>query len=163
MIPFNTLKAQSLFQGTDPETLQQLTEFGEIVDFKNGERIMSELEGVGQPTPMILLKLRGQVAVAKKFIQSEAAADVEFKAIDSEIFGEISWLLGTSPSAELISKGDSRFIRLDGDKLRALCEANDAFGRVVYQRLAKLLAERTVNLTQLTKQKKTEKPSVFEF
>ncbi|MBF0323336.1 MAG: hypothetical protein HQL62_10445 [Magnetococcales bacterium] len=117
----------------------------------------------GERIDQILLLLRGKVMVAKKFMDVASAKDISFQHIDSEIYGEIGWLLETPPSAELLSSGNSRFLVVDGKRLRELCQEDTEFGREFYRRLAIVLARRTINLTDLSKIVGEEKPMVFDF
>ncbi|MBF0424528.1 MAG: cyclic nucleotide-binding domain-containing protein [Magnetococcales bacterium] len=161
MVPVASLQDKELLQGFDQATLEKLARHCAIVEFKDGARILSAVSGERQDR--LLFLVRGKVVVAKKFVENVAAKDVSFQHIDSQVYGEISWLLGTPPSAELISSGASRFVAVDGPQLRALCQEDVAFGREFYKRLAELLARRTMNLTDLSKITTAEQPAVFEF
>ncbi|MBF0138013.1 MAG: hypothetical protein H7833_03600 [Magnetococcus sp. DMHC-1] len=161
MVPIASLQDKDLFKGLEPLQLERLAKFCEILDFKDGARVLSVLPK--ERSNRILLLVKGKVVVAKKFIETATAKDITFKHIESQIFGEISWLLESNPSAEIISSGASRFIAVDGDKLQELCQEDAKFGREFYKQLAILLARRTVNLTDLSKIVTEEKPAVFDF
>ncbi|MBF0155492.1 MAG: cyclic nucleotide-binding domain-containing protein [Magnetococcales bacterium] len=161
MVPVASLQDKEIFHGFNQTTLEKLANHCEIVEFKDGARILSAV--TGERIDRILLLVRGKVVVAKKFLENVAAKDISFQHIDSQIYGEIGWLLGTVPSAELISSGTSRFIAVDGAKLSDLCQEDPEFGREFYKRMAVLLAKRTMNLTDLSKIVADKKPAVFEF
>ncbi|OSM04870.1 Crp/Fnr family transcriptional regulator [Magnetofaba australis] len=146
MVNVTLVQRAKFFEGLSETECRQIAEFCEIKDYADGERVLEENGGAKRLDLRLIIS--GEVAVGKKALPTPGASEVGISAIGSELYGEISWLLSTKPSAGLVSKGRSRFLIVDGEKFYSFCAENPQLGFMLMERIASVLAKRTCNLTE---------------
>ncbi|OSM00269.1 cyclic nucleotide-binding domain-containing protein [Magnetofaba australis] len=143
---YDELAATSLFEGLEDVTLERVASFSAVRRFTDGQKVLSEHADDGYRTLYLLRE--GRLNLAKAPSAEQFDSPVNLATIDEEVYGEVSWLLGRRPSAELTSIGDSRLLVVDGEELFALCEEDPSVGFLIMFRLASMLSMRLVNATQ---------------
>ncbi|MBF0311418.1 MAG: cyclic nucleotide-binding domain-containing protein [Magnetococcales bacterium] len=146
------LKRTTLFAGLDEASLATLSDFCEIQDFQDGQKAISENNDVGRQD--LFLLIGGSVSVGAKFVPLETAAEASLQGIDNELYGEIAFLLSTKRSAGITCKGRTRFLKINGEKLNAFMLDNPTIGFLLMDRIAKVLAQRVIKLTDQLKSQK---------
>ncbi len=148
MITTEELRQISLFSELNDDALKAIAAFSAIREYADGEVILSENAGSDQVIRDLYLLMDGTVNVTKKVSGFKLfKKNVNIQAIDSEVYGEIGWLLGSKPSAEISSNGGCRMLVVDGGELFDLCEQKPKAGVTILYGLAAVLSMRLVNLT----------------
>ena len=147
MATLEDISQVDLFDSLDEGALQSIAEFSSIKEFADGDVILSEHSGKGLVIRDLYLLMDGSVRVQKHTAGFSLLKAIDIHAIDNEVYGEIGWLLGSKPSAEVTSKGSSRMLVVNGVKLFDLCDSDTNVGYNVLFRLSAILAMRLVNQT----------------
>lgn len=140
-----------LFKGIAEAEVRKIAEFSKLATYEAGEEVIAEGNN-GSHLDLFLLVL-GEVNVGTKFSSLPEAEELDLHPIDSQIFGEVAWLLGNRRTATVTCKGKCQFIRINGDQLFAYCQASPTTGVVLITRIAYLLAQRVAHLTELVREK----------
>ncbi|MBF0195768.1 MAG: cyclic nucleotide-binding domain-containing protein [Magnetococcales bacterium] len=147
MVDVQKLRQINLFIDLTDDELQAISEFCTIKEFADGEVILYD---VGEEIVRdLFLLIDGALRVRKRVSKIRPWKRIDIKAIDNEVFGEVGWLLGTAPSAEVSSDGESQMLVVDGKKLFSLCEKNNSIGNHIHYRIAAILALRVTYHTTL--------------
>jgi toluene monooxygenase system ferredoxin subunit len=136
------LTALPLFEGLAENDLRLLADLVETADCEHGS---------------VVFEQGGRAR--KIYILISGAVEVRFKPEDGEILtvaslergGVFGWsaALGRSKYTSCaVCVEDSRLMCIEGDQLRALCEAHPETGVVILERLAGVIAERLRNTHQ---------------
>ncbi|MBF0379806.1 MAG: hypothetical protein HQL69_02240 [Magnetococcales bacterium] len=147
MVTIKELQQLDIFHGLSDDVLEDIASFSTVREFADGEVILSEHEDGGLAIRDLYLTMDGDVLIQKHFTDVSTLKQIDIQAIDRSVVGEIGWLLGSKPSAEVTSNGDTRMLIVDGVKLFSLCDGNHQVGYNVLYRLAAILAMRLVNQT----------------
>lgn len=140
----------ALFHGIAEPALTDISAFSELMVFGVGAQVIAE--GDGRHLDLLLL-VDGEITVGTKFSPLPAAMEFNLHAIGNEMLGEVAWILGNKRSATVTCKKVCKFIRIDGDKLFAYCNANPVVGVELMTRVAAVLAQRVIHLTELLRDK----------
>ena len=149
MVTVEDLQKTDLFSGLDRGILATIASFSSICEFSDGDVILSENASQDFAVRDLFLLISGTVSVKKSMPSCAPFKEIDVQAMDEEVYGEIGWLLGTAPSAEVTSRGDIRMLVVDGKQLFTLCESNLEVGYNILYRLAATLAVRLVNNNKL--------------
>lgn len=141
----------TLFRGIPEDRIKEIAIFSETVSFRAGE--LAIVEGNSEHHADLLLLIAGEVNVGTKFSPLPTAMELDLYAINNETYGEIAWILGGKRTAGVTCKTYCEFIRIDGDKLFAYCQTNPSVGFDLISRIAAVLAQRVVHLTNLARTK----------
>lgn len=149
MATIQELQNIDLFRGLHDEVLQTILGFSDVREFSDGEVILTDQDRSDNNLVIrdLYLLMDGKVNIVKHLQDIDLMKRVNIQAIDNEVYGEIGWLLGSRPSAEITSSGNSRILLVNGKKLFALCESNKDVGYHILYRLAAILAMRLDNQT----------------
>lgn len=145
------LRNTAFFAGVAEQNVKDIAAFADLVVVNAGESAI--VEGDAQPHMDLLLLVDGAVEVETRFSPLPTAMTFNLHAISSEMFGEIAWILGGKRSASVKCKKNSKFIKIDGGKLFAYCHAHPGVGVELMTRIAALMAQRVVHLSDLLKNK----------
>lgn len=148
---YQLLHQTALFSGIDKEEVKKIAKFSELVTHQAGEEPVVNTGEMRHPD--LLLLLVGEVSVGTKLSPLPAAVEVDLHPIDNELFGEVAWIQGSKRSANVTCKTECKFIRIHGNKLYDFCHAHPAVGIVLIDRVASVLAQRVIRLTELVRDK----------
>jgi len=149
MLPL--LTKTTLFSAIAEENLKEIAAFSEWVTFPTGAQAI--IEGDERQHVDLLLLVEGEVDVEARFSPLPTAMKFNLHAIGNEMFGEVAWLLGCKPTASVKCRKNCKFIRIDGSKLFEYCQAHPVVGVELMTRIAGVLAQRVVHLTDLLRNK----------
>ncbi len=141
----------ALFGGLAEDKVKEISEFSEVVTYHEGAQVI--VEGIDGQHPDLLLLVDGEVNVGAKFSPLPTAKEFKLHAIGNELFGEVSWILGSKRSAGVSCKKYCKFIRIKGDKFYEYCQTNPAIGVELITRIAAVLAQRVVHLSDQLRNK----------
>ncbi|OSM02325.1 Crp/Fnr family transcriptional regulator [Magnetofaba australis] len=147
MVTIEDLGRINLLKDVRPQALERIAGFSQLRTYSPGERILSAADSAFERD--LYLLLNGEVSVVKIVLPPLQVGQVDIDAIQSQVYGEIGWLMDRSPTAELFSKSNTVFIQVNGRRLKQLCAQDTHTGHLIMMRLAILLARRTDNLTEL--------------
>lgn len=148
---YQLLQQTALFSGIDKEEVKKVAKFSELVTHQAGEEPVVNTGEMRHPD--LLLLLVGEVSVGTKLSPLPAAVEVDLHPIDNELFGEVAWIQGSKRSANVTCKTECKFIRIHGNKFYDFCHAHPAVGIVLIDRIASVLAQRVIRLTELVRDK----------
>lgn len=140
----------AFFHGIAEPAVMDIAAFSELLVLGAGAQVI--VEGDGRHLDLLLL-VDGEITVGTKFSPLPAAMEFNLHAIGSEVLGEVAWILGNKRSANVHCKKVSKFVRIDGDKLFAYCAAHPVVGVELMTRVAAVLAQRVIHLTELLRDK----------
>ena len=140
-----------LFNGIAEQNVKDISAFSELVTYQAG--VQAIVEGDSQQHLDLLLLVDGEVEVDTRFSPLPTAMECNLHAISTELFGEVAWILGGGRTASVKCRKTCRFIKIDGSKLFAYCQANPAVGVELMTRIAAVLAQRVFHLTELYRNK----------
>ncbi len=140
----------ALFHGIAEPAVTAIAAFSELMVFGVGAQVI--VEGDGRHLDLLLL-VDGEITVGTKFSPLPAAMEFNLHAIGNEMLGEVAWILGNKRTANVHCKKICKFIRIDGDKLFAYCHAHPAVGVELMTRVAAVLAQRVIHLTEQLRDK----------
>lgn len=141
-------EAVSIFTDLEFKTLEDISDFSELLVLSDGEELIAENDTSG--TDMYVLR-EGNVEILSNG-SGITSGDISISKQDKEIFGEISWLSGHKRSATIRCVGDVEVIRIDGDSLSTYMLQHPEAGFVIMRRIAILLALRLDQTNNLLKQ-----------
>ncbi|MEO5365742.1 MAG: cyclic nucleotide-binding domain-containing protein [Magnetococcus sp. WYHC-3] len=147
----DVLKKTKLFAELPDADLAEIAGFCRQFTVMKGEKALTEDQGGSGD---LFLLLRGGVDVGKKFTAAESAQTMKITSVGDELFGEIAWFTGSKRSAGLTCTHDSRFLVVNGQKLRAYLEQHPAVGVTVLWRVGEVLSRRLVQRTEDLKNQK---------
>ncbi|MBF0379543.1 MAG: cyclic nucleotide-binding domain-containing protein [Magnetococcales bacterium] len=148
MVPTAELKRTDLFNGLDDDIIETIASFTSLAEFSDGEVILSEDGNKGVVIRDLYLLMEGDVIVKKNMADYNLWKKLDISTMNNEVFGEVGWLLGENPSAEVSSVKNCKMFIVDGEELFSLCENNPEAGVIIFYRLAAILAARLVNRTK---------------
>jgi hypothetical protein len=148
MVTTQVLRKINLFSGLDDDVLEEISGFCSVHEYTDGEIILYENGSDNLVIRDLYLLIDGVINIVKHPPGFKPLKKIDIHAIDTEVYGEIGWLLGSKPSAELSSSGNSKVLLVDGGKLFSLCDSNPKVGYNILYGLAVILAMRLVNQTQ---------------
>lgn len=135
-----------LFRGIPEEKVREISAFSQIVNCREGAQAI--VEGKDGEHQDILLLVEGEVNVGTRFSPLPNAMEFDLHAIGNEMLGEVAWVLGRKRSANVTCKKHCMFIQINGSKLFEYCQANPAVGVELMTRVAAVLAQRVVHLSE---------------
>lgn len=141
----------TLFSGIAEDRVKEICAFSQLVTYPQGAQAI--VEGDARQHLDLLLLVEGEVDVETRFSSLPTAMEFNLHAISNELFGEVAWILGGKRTASVKCKNTCKFIRIDGSKLYAYCQANPAMGVVLMTRIAAVMAQRVVHLSEQLKNK----------
>ncbi|MBF0357034.1 MAG: cyclic nucleotide-binding domain-containing protein [Magnetococcales bacterium] len=147
MTTVEDIRQIDLFDSLDDGALESIAAFSTIKEFADGDVILAENDGKGLVIRDLYLLMDGSVRIQKHPQGFFPLKAIDIQAIDNEVYGEIGWLLGSKPSAEVTSSGSSRMLVVNGIKLFDLCDRDTNVGYNILFRLSAILAMRLVNQT----------------
>jgi len=106
---------QLLFGGLSPRSLRRLVQVGEWRDHAEQEALVKQ----GQSLKHLMVLLKGRVAVD---VDGERIAELRA----GRLVGELSWVTGKPPSADVVTLEASRCLCWDTARLSTLLERNPA-------------------------------------
>lgn len=140
------LRKTALFEGIPDSAIEQIAQFSERVIYEDGEKALMEYRD--HPRSALYLLITGDVEVGSRFSPHQNARELAIAKVNEELYGEVSWLLGTTPSAGVTCKGRTTFIKIDGPSLEEFMTNHPEVAGEVLRRIARVLAVRLANLTQ---------------
>ena len=118
------LQSAPLCKAISAESFARLLSHGTLVSYATGAVVVTE----GDLDDALYIVFDGSVAVCK----SHDAELVELATLErGHIFGEIGVMMQAPRSASVVTGTDSRLIRLPGDIVRAVADAEPMFGRLL--------------------------------
>ena len=144
-IGLDRLSKSECFAGLSEEQVGRITECGAVREYETGDVIFEESS---QSSDMFVL-LSGRVCVEID-APSEAGGDHEHLQLailrDGDVFGEIAFLEGRRRSARIRALDNAVALNLDGKKLYSLFDNDPRLGYRVISNLARVLAQRVVDV-----------------
>jgi len=144
-IKLQALTDSALLEGLGQETLKEIAEFTEYLRFEDGEQAL--WEHGDPPKPALWLLASGDVEVGVSFSVLKNAEKLAIRKVDAELYGEISWLLDSAPTAGVTCKGRTDFLKIDGQALNQFMEKHPKTAALLLRRIGEVMALRVINLT----------------
>ena len=141
----------TLFSGIAEENVREISAFSTLVTYQAGAQPI--VEGQTLDHLDLLLLVEGEVDVETRFSPLPTAMQFNLHAIGNEMFGEVAWILGGKRTASVKCKKTCKFIQIDGSKLFEYCQTHPVVGVELMTRIAAVLAQRVVHLTELMRNK----------
>lgn len=159
MPPKNLLAGFSFFSDVNPNTLEQISKKGEILEFKAGDVIFR----VDEPATNFYGLLEGEIELVLVFKDKVLKTDIEYEeAIQATMVDEekhiivdmvqprqvFGWASIAGPGKRTVTaqcSEASRVISIPADALKAMFEKDHTLGYTVMKRLADIIAKRLQN------------------
>jgi CRP-like cAMP-binding protein len=141
----------ALFNGVSRAHMEAISRFTTVVAYPEGAPVI--IEGDATQHCDLLLLVEGEVDVGARYSPLPNAMQFNLHAISNELFGEVSLILGRSPTASVKCRKPCKFLRIDGGEFFAYCRAHPDVGMELITRVAAVLARRLVHLTELMRDK----------
>jgi CRP-like cAMP-binding protein len=131
------LNRSRLFTHIDTHDLVDIVPICRFAKMNNGDLVFQD----NDPGRNIYIIVEGKVEIVLETILPNL--EIKFSVLESgDTFGEISFVDDKPRSATARCLSDSKFIIINGLKMREHIESRPAIGSIFYQNAAKLLAER---------------------
>ncbi len=133
------------FEGLSGQEIDAVLAISEELTFDSDQVVLEE-SSLGSN---VYLLLEGRVGVGLgtsefcRYCKEERELAILRKG---DVFGEMAFLLGRRRSARVRAIDKIRVLKMDGERLRDLFEANNHAGYLVMRNLAAILAQRLVDL-----------------
>lgn len=130
------LAGQAFFSGLDPESLAFLAECASRREVEKGETLFRH----GEDARRFFLLCSGRVSVE---VPAIAGPRLEVQSLGAGKVLGWSWLIPPYKwSFQARALEDTEVIELDGERVRARCEEDPAFGYAMMKRFSALMSER---------------------
>jgi len=161
MIEKNVLEAFSIFSDTPPETLMEIAQLGQILEFDKDQTIFrdgdvaADLYGVVDGE--VELGIAVQDKILKADMQYEESLQTRIETIENviivesidpgEIFGWSAFINPRLYTSDATCSQPARIISLPADELKSIFTQNPQVGIVFMERLSEVISRRLRNRT----------------
>ena len=145
---YDMLKRTSLFGDLDDEALRAIAGFSRKLECADGESILAE--GGNQDRDLYIVS-KGDLDVTSTISGWSSNKEISLPNINTELYGEVAWLLRINRIADAKCHGATELIRIDGDKLHAYLAAHPDTGFKVISKIATILDTKLVHLNTQVK------------
>ena len=142
------LEQVQLFKEVTAKALQEISQFCTKLSLEDGETLIAENDPRSRDL-FILCNGRVEITTNSTGVTSNEAIISQH---DKELFGEISWIMGSKRTASVSCLGEVEAIRIDGVEFMNYLQSHPEVGFIVMRNVAMLVANSLGNTDQLLKQ-----------
>jgi CRP-like cAMP-binding protein len=137
------LGASPLFADLDEhlrdEVIDRILGFSREVALESGQALFTSDEA-GHRNLYVLLS--GRLSVSDKETGAMLTREMLIPSKRATIVGEIAWLLGSRRTADLVARGETTLLQIDGEKLERYLADHPVVGYQVMRNISRFLAQR---------------------
>ncbi|WP_143711370.1 Crp/Fnr family transcriptional regulator [Magnetococcus marinus] len=147
-IIYEKLSGIELFKLLPESARMQIAEFCEIIRVEPGQRLIEQHTETDDQNRDLLIVLKGSTDVDAMLSNHQDARNLDLHPINTDLYGEISWLLNIPRTARVTCTELSLVLKIRGAELHTWCSQNPEGGIILMRGIAKILAKRVDNLTR---------------
>lgn len=143
---FEIIKATSLFEDLDDQTIHDIAQFTRLLEVVGGEVMLDE--GSSNDYDLFVV-IKGTIGFTASFASMGGVQNTELPNVGNELFGEVAWLMSpTHRTIKVQCTTDTQLLRINGTKLHGYLASHPEAGYKMMVKIAKVLSMRLTHLTQ---------------
>ncbi|MEG3638678.1 cyclic nucleotide-binding domain-containing protein [Magnetococcus sp. PR-3] len=142
---FEKLKTSEIFSELCDDELKQIATFCQLIRIDKDQALIDAQKS--EDNQALYLLIEGATNVGVNFSEQAESHRYQLHPIDTNLYGELAWLLKSKRTANVTCTQQSVAVRLDGEALTQWCQTNPVSGLEIMTKVSALLAKRVENLT----------------